>query len=152
MLDKYLALTRLAVVVLFTSIFAPSVLAADAPQGLTAEQVSSLEQRVRDRWQSMSAGDYEVVYEFFTPAYRTVFPKELYALQFSYAVERELTGIEVVNYDADAAVASVTVRVMSKPLKQTSTASQALGAIPVTINERWKLIDGKWWYSADAKR
>jgi hypothetical protein len=61
-----------------------------------------------------------------------------------------LTAIEVTNYDAPAAVASVAARVMSKPLKQTSTASMALGAIPVTVNEKWVFVDGQWWFSADA--
>ncbi|MEM6579957.1 MAG: hypothetical protein AAF699_01720 [Pseudomonadota bacterium] len=150
MLDKQLGLVRIVIIAWLAAFTAPLVSASEVPKGLTAEQVSALEKRVRDRWQLLSANAYGEVYEFFTPVYRTVFPKELYVLQFSYAVERELTGIEVVNYDAAAAVASVTVRVMSKPLKQTSTASQALGAIPVSFNERWMLIDGQWWYSADA--
>ena len=95
-----------------------------------------------ERWQALSARDYARVWEFGTPNYRSVFPKELYVLQFSYAVDRQLTGVEVVDYDAAAAVASVTARVMSKPLKQTSTASQALGALPVTVREKWMFIDG----------
>ena len=123
---------------------------AEIPQGLTPEQVTALEQRVRERWQALSSRDYETVWEYSTPVYRSVFPKDLYVLQFSYAVERELTGVEVLNYDAAAAVASVTARVMSKPVKLTSTASQAIGAVPVTVHEKWILIDGEWWYSADA--
>ncbi len=119
------------------------------PEELTAKQVAALEQRARERWQALSARDYARVWEFGTPNYRSVFPKELYVLQFSYAVDRRLTGVEVVDYDAAAAVASVTARVMSKPLKQTSTASQALGALPVTVREKWMFIDGEWWFSAD---
>jgi hypothetical protein len=38
---------------------------------------------------------------------------------------------------------------MSKPLKQTSTASQALGAVPVSVREKWMFIDGEWWFSVD---
>ena len=60
-----------------------------------------------------------------------------------------MTAVEVVNYDAAAAVASVAVRVMSRPTKLTSTASRAIGAVPVTINEQWMFIDGKWWHSAN---
>jgi len=119
------------------------------PEELTAKQVAALEQRASERWQALSARDYGKVWEFSTPVYRSVFPKNLYALQFSYAVERELTAIEVTNYDAPAAVASVTARVMSKPLKQTSTASMALGALPVTVNEKWVFVDGQWWFSVD---
>ena len=141
----------------FTALFALLLLAllaspasrAAAVAGLSAEQVAALEKRVTQRWQALAARDYATVYEFSTPVYRSVFPKNLYVLQFSYVVERELTGVEVLNYDAAAAVASVAVRVMSKPAKLTSTASQAIGAVPVTIHERWMLIDGEWWYSAD---
>ena len=60
-----------------------------------------------------------------------------------------MTGIEVVNYDAPAAVASVAVGVMSEPTKFTSTASQAVGAVPVIVHERWINIDGEWWFSAN---
>jgi hypothetical protein len=38
---------------------------------------------------------------------------------------------------------------MSSPIKQTSAASVAIGAVPVTINERWMFIDGEWWHSAN---
>jgi len=43
----------------------------------------------------------------------------------------------------------VTARVMSKPLKLTSTASQALGAVPIAVHEKWIYIDGEWWFSAN---
>lgn len=148
MLVKYQSLIRaalLAVLALPTSgTFSVLAFAEELSQG----EVSELEKRVRDRWTSISNGDYVDAYEFSTPVYRSVFPKDLYVLQFSYAVERELTEIEVVNYDADAAVASVMVRVMSKPVKQTSAASQAVGAVPVLMTERWMLIDDQWWFSA----
>ena len=120
-----------------------------APEGLSAAQADALEQRVRARWLALSSGDYEKVWEFSTPVYRSVFPKDMYVLRFSYTVQRELTGVEVLDYDAAAAVASVTARVMSKPIKQTSAASQALGAVPVTVHERWIFIDSEWWFGAD---
>lgn len=134
---------------LLASLLAPASW-ADTVQGLSAKQVTALEKRVEQRWRALSARDYAAVYAFSTPVYRSVFPKDLYVLQFSYAVERELTGVEVLNYDAAAAVASVAVRVMSKPVKLTSTASQAIGAVPITVHERWIFIDGEWWFSTDA--
>lgn len=124
---------------------------AAPPEGMTAEQVAALEQRVKERWQALSEADYGRAWEFSTPNYRSVFPKELYVLQFSYAVERRLTGVEVLDYDAAAAVASVTARVMSKPLKQTSEASVAIGALPLDIREKWIFIEGQWWYSSSGE-
>ena len=129
---------------------APSAWTAP-PEGMTAEQVAALEQRVKERWQALSEANYARAWEFSTPNYRSVFPKELYVLQFSYAVERRLTGVEVLDYDAAAAVASVTARVMSKPLKQTSEASVAIGALPLDSREQWILIEGQWWYSSSGE-
>ena len=60
-----------------------------------------------------------------------------------------MTSVEVVDYDADAAVASVVAGVMSKSTKQTSAASRALGAVPTTIREKWIFTDGEWWHSTN---
>ena len=109
-----------------------------------------LEQRVRDRWATLSAKDFGKAWEYSTPNYRRNFPKELFMRNFSYTVDWELTGVEVVNYDADAAVASVAARVMSKPAKQTTSAS-TFGAIPITFRESWIFREGEWWHSANIK-
>ncbi len=105
-----------------------------------------LEQRVRERWQAKIARDFDRVWEYATPNYRKIFPKELYRRQFSYALDWELTSIEVLNYDADAAVASVMARVMTRPVKQTSAAS--IDEL-VTFREKWIFIDGEWWHSTN---
>jgi hypothetical protein len=73
----------------------------------------------------------------------------MYTSQFSYMVERELTSVEILNYDAAAAVASVAVGVMSRPVKQTSAASAAIGAVPVEFVEQWILRNKTWWYSVN---
>ncbi len=116
---------------------------------LGPEQVAALEERVRARWQTKTNREFEKTWEFSTPSFREVFSKPLYVHKFSYMVEWELTGVEVVNYDADAAVASVVARVMTKPTKQTSIASKAIGAVPVTIREKWLFTDGEWWHSTN---
>ena len=121
----------------------------EQPRELSDEQRAQLEQRVLERWQARIDHDFGKAWEYSTPDYRSSFPKSLYIHKFSYAVNWELTGIEVLNYDAPAAVASVAVRVMSEPTKLTSAASRAVGAVPVTIHERWIYIDGEWWYSAN---
>jgi hypothetical protein len=112
-------------------------------------QRTALEQRVRLRWQALEARDFNKAWEFSSPNYRAIFPKQLYVRNFSYAVEWELTGVEILNYDSDAAVASVVARVMSKPTKQTSSASVMLGTIPTYLRERWIFAEGQWWFSAN---
>lgn len=104
---------------------------------------------MRERWEALNARDYDSVWEFSTPAFKAVFPKAMYGLNFSYAVDRELTSIEVVNYDAVAAVASVAVGVMSRSTKQASSASRALGPVPITVREKWLFADGEWWHSTN---
>ncbi len=111
--------------------------------------LEDLERRVEERWQARIAHDWGRAYEYSSPAYREVFPKQLYVRKFSYTADWELTGIEVTNYDPLAAVASVVVRVMSRPSKQTTAAAKAVGAMPRELRERWILVDGEWWYSAN---
>ena len=125
-----------------------SVGCASGPKWDDAQR-SILEQRVRERYQALVARDYNKAWEYSTPNYRAVFSKQLYVKKFSYALDLELTGVEVVNYDSDAAVASVVVRVMSKPTKQTSSASVGVGAIPFGRGERWIFANGQWWFSAN---
>ena len=139
---------RLASGLLVLAMLWLSVGCAEEPRW-TEEQRDALEQRVRQRWQALEKHDFGEAWEYTSPNFRARFPKHLYIKKFSYAVAWELTGVEVVNYDSDAAVASVVVRVMSSLTKQTSAASMRLGTIPRTLRERWLLIEGQWWYSAN---
>ena len=116
---------------------------------LPEEQKAALVARAEARWHALEARDFAAAYAYLSPAYRSVFTEEMYARSFSYMVEWELTSVEWLHYDADAAVASVAVRVMSKPTKQTSAASKAIGAVPSRFVEQWILSDGQWWYSAN---
>lgn len=130
------------------TVLALTVLAgcAGAPRMTDVEQARLLE-RVEARWKALEQRDFGAAYEFTSPAYREVFSKSLYEKKFSYMVEWELTGVEYLTYDADAAVASVAARVMSKPVKHTSAASAALGAVPRKQVEKWVFVDGQWWFS-----
>jgi hypothetical protein len=105
--------------------------------------------RAEARWHALEQRDFDTAWTYTSPAYREVFPKNLYRHRFSYMVDWQLTGVEFVTYDARAAVASVTARVMSKPVKQTSAASAAIGAVPSIFHERWVYVDGEWWFSAN---
>ena len=149
MLHYFTKSFRLLLLAVLVGTLAGSPAWADTPSGLTPEQEAALEQRVRERWQALIERDFEQVWEFSTPTFRGIFPKSMYVHNFSYAVAWELTSIDVVNYDANAAVASVAVGVMSQSTKQVSSASRALGAVPITIREKWILADGEWWHSTN---
>jgi hypothetical protein len=140
--------SRLCVVSLMMVVLGLSVGCSEEPEWNEAQR-TALEQRVRLRWQALEARDFDKAWEFSSPKYRASFPKHLYARNFSYALAWELTGVEILNYDSDAAVASVVARVMSKPTKQTSSASVMLGTIPTYLRERWIFAEGQWWFSAN---
>lgn len=134
---------------LFTVAFCALLWACAEPAEWDQKAQQALEQRVRERWQALAARDFEKAWEYTTPNYRAVIPKHLYVKKFSYASEWELTDVKSVTYDSRAAVASVVVRVMSKPTKQTSTASVLVGEIPKNLRERWIFTEGDWWFSAN---
>ena len=115
--------------------------------GLTDQRQAGLVARVEKKWRAMERRDFAATYEYTTPSYRKVFSKSMYLNRFAYDVHWELTGVELLNYDSEAAVASVAVRVMSAPAKQTTPAS-GFGSISHTIVEKWILIDGEWWNNA----
>ena len=122
---------------------------AGAQRVLTTAQESQLLSRAEARWRALERRDWGRAYEFTSPAYREAFTREMYARRFSYMLEWELTSVEFVNYDERVAVASVAARVLSKPVKQTSAASAAIGTVPSNFVEQWILSDGQWWYSAN---
>ena len=148
MLRVYIACLRSLLTALLFVIVGLSAGCASGPKWDDAQR-SILEQRVRERYQALVARDFEKAWEYTTPSYRAIFSKQLYVKKFSYAVDLELTGVEVVNYDSDAAVASVVVRVMSKPTLQTSTASMLIGATPSSLGEKWVFSQDQWWFSAN---
>jgi len=148
MLRVFIAYPRYLLMALLIVVMGLSAGCASGPKWDDAQR-SILEQRVRDRFDALVARDYGKAWEYMTPSYRAIFSKQLYAKKFSYALQLELTGVKVVNYDGDAAVASVVVRVMSKPTLQTSTASRLIGATPRSLGEKWVFSQDQWWFSAN---
>ena len=120
--------------------------ACSAPENLSESKKSVLIQRVSHRWQCLERNDYDCAYEFTSPAYRRVFSREMYVNRYFSQTERILTGVNLVAYDRDAAVASVRVGVMSGPLKNTPSASRGIAVTPLSLDEAWLRSGGKWWY------
>ncbi|MDA8827316.1 hypothetical protein N9N82_08165 [Luminiphilus sp.] len=103
-------------------------------------------QRVSGRWQCLERNDYACAYKFLSPAYRRVFTPEMYGNRYFSELERVLTGVKVVAYDRNAAVASVMVGVMSSSSTDASSASRAFSVTPSTLSESWIQYRGEWWY------
>ena len=130
-------------------VFFGIMVACSAPRELGESEESVLIQRVTDRWRCLERNDYACAYEFQSPAYREVFSYENYRNRYFSGLERRLTGVKVVAYDPDAAVASVKVGVMSRSFNEASSASQAIGITPTTLTEAWLWGSGKWWIAED---
>lgn len=135
-------LMKAGLFVLFSGVLA----ACSAPRELVGSDKHELIQRVTARWQCLERNDYGCAYQYSSPTYRAVFTQKMYERRFVSMLERRLTGVKLVAYDRNAAVASVDVGVMSRPSKYTTSASRALGALPSTISEKWIWLDGEWWY------
>lgn len=118
-----------------------------AQTGMPQDLEAQLIERVEARWEALEARDFGRAYTLMSPAYRSVFTEEMYLQQPAPTLERELTSVEILNYDAAAAVASVAVGVMSRPVKQTSAAAAAIQARPVRVIEQWILRNNSWWFS-----
>lgn len=121
-----------------------TVVTGQVPANLPKEQAEALVSRVEGKWRAMERWDFAAVYEYTTPNYRSVFSKSMFLKKFGTDLRWQLTGVDILNYDAEAAVASVAVRVMSESTKQTTLAS-GVGAILDTVDEKWFFIDGVWW-------
>jgi hypothetical protein len=118
----------------------------------TTDQLSEADEarlleRVEARWAAMEERDWASVWALYSPAYRAAFPEHIHRQQYFSTMRWELTGTKLLNYDSRAAVASVSVRIMNEPLKPTSAASAALGAVPIDRVERWVFREGDWWFS-----
>ena len=135
-----------------TALFIPSILSLSILLGcagqvvLTQELQDKLVERIEHRWEFYAVRNYTGAWDFSTPEYRRVFPRESYYKNFHGLLQLELTGVQLLAYDARAAVASVAVRVMISPRPGAPAASLALGKSPTTIDETWKLVDGNWYY------
>lgn len=132
-----------------TMFFLASMVGCTSSSRISEEGQGLLLERAEARWLALVDRDWATAYEYTSPAYRGVISQSMYQRKFSYMVEWELTSVDFVNYDARAAVASVAIGVMSRPVKQTSAASVAIGTVPTRIVEQWILVDGEWWYSAN---
>ena len=120
--------------------------ACSAPGELSESEENVLIQRVSERWRCLERNDYDCAYEYLSPAFRAVFSSGMYGNHYVSQADRVLTGVKLVAYDRDAAVASVRVGVMSRPLKDTSSASRAVAVTPANLSEAWLWNGGKWWY------
>ena len=120
----------------FFALISLVMVACSAPRELSEAEESVLIQRLASAggaWRGTTTpvrtSTYLSLPEGLTP--------EMYRNRYFSGLDRVLTGVKVVAYDRDAAVASVRVGVMSRPLKDTSSASRAVAVTPANLSEAW---------------
>ena len=102
--------------------------------------------RVQERWELISNRDYSGAWVYSTPEFKRFFSRDTHYMRFHGLIEYGLTEVQLLAYDSGAAVASVRVRVMISPGPGAPAASLALGKTSTTIDEKWKMVAGSWYF------
>ncbi len=109
-------------------------------------ETTVLKERVAERWGAISAYDFLKAYEYQSPEYKKVFPRELYVSSFSRNIVWKYLGVNVLKVDETSGVATVEIEL------ETSSADPALhGSAEIVtskITEKWLHIAGQWWHSS----
>ncbi len=115
-----------------------------ACQTIQTEPVNAkLESRVLGRWDTLIAKNFDQAYEFFSPAYRKLYPLEHYLSTTGANVEWLSTKIKDVQFDGDRAEVTLILRYR---LNLPMGGGDSFGNISKNVDEIWLWIDGEWWY------
>lgn len=113
------------------------------PAVLEAADEALLKERVLARWQVLIKRDFGAVYQFETPAYRTVYTLRQFLARYGAQVDWRMARIKEVHYD-DRTVARVVVEVTShyaEPGKNGNAQD-----LTQEVKEIWLYKDGQWWH------
>jgi len=132
-----------SVFVLFSLVMSFSLYGDDAK---VSPETSGLEARVEERWEAISAYDFLLAYKYQTPAYKKVFPKELYVSSFSRNVIWKLMGVSDIKFDKETGIATVEIDLKTRSVDPIGIGMT--GEISSKITEKWLHIDDQWWHSS----
>ena len=104
----------------------------DAPYGIEQAVID----RSQERWQSMVAGDIETVYQYNSPAYRSMTSMQRFQSQLGSSIE--WIGAEVVSAECQADRCIVRANVSYRLPARSGTHTRE-------ISETWIRSDGEWW-------
>ena len=120
---------------------------ADADHTIQVPPVNSeLESRVLGRWDALMEQNFDQAYEFFSPAYRKLFPLEHYLKTTGSSVNWLSVKIKDIQFDDKRAKVKL---VLEFQLVFPMGAGEDFGQISKDIGEVWLWIDGAWWYTTD---
>lgn len=116
-----------------------------APLANEADQVL-LKERVVARWQALIKGDFDVAYQFQTPAYRAVYTPSQFRYQFGNQTLWRMANIMDIHYDAP-----IVARVQVEVAYQYADAGEGRGVKDMThrVGETWLRKEEQWWHHQD---
>ncbi len=107
---------------------------------------AELEPRVLGRWDALIDRNFETAYEYFSPAYRKLFPVEHYLSQTGPSVRWLSINIKDTRFtDKRANVKLVLEFQLDLPMGE----GDSFGTVSRTVDEVWLWVDGEWWYTSD---
>lgn len=109
-------------------------------------QRKELATRAEDRWNALIKGDFEKVYSYTSPEYRSVVSLQQYKGKYGRSVDWRMARVANVSYDGPA-VATVSVEVTYRVGLPRSG-----GEVIETqkaIFEKWIYKDREWWFTSN---
>jgi len=138
-LPKMIRTILMPVALLSAAMFLLSACGGSAP-GLD----EPLEDRIMDRWQHMIDRDFGKAWEYYTPGFRQLNPRETFAAEMAGRPVRwhaaELLEVECAEERCNALL-----RITVQPTAGPSTLRHL--HVPSEVTETWLLLDGVWWFS-----
>jgi hypothetical protein len=123
--------------------------ADDTPSGSAAllqPDTSALKKRVSERWDALIAKDFAKAYEYFSPAYRKLFPLERYMGLTGNNVQWKSIDIKDISVDGDRADVEILLRYRVTLPPEAGFNMDDFGVMDQAIHEVWLREDGNWWY------
>lgn len=108
------------------------------------EAPQSVEDRILMRWQHMVDRDFDQAWEFFTPGFRQLTPRETFVAQMA---SRPVLwhAAELMDVECEEDRCKATLRVTIQPVGGPSALRHL--HVPSQVEETWLLMDGVWWFS-----
>jgi hypothetical protein len=118
--------------------------------GIDSAKRSKLKERVSGRWAAMIKKDFSEAYEYFSPAYRKLFPLESYLRKTGPNVDWITAKILNISMNGDRA--DVKVHLDYRLNLPPDAGMGDVGIIGHDLDEVWLWKDENWWYVQQESR
>jgi len=122
-----------------------------APKVVTQVQPSEagLRTRVLARWDALIKRNFEEAYQYLSPAYRRLYPLDVFVARFGSSViwdSVNITSVAVMPGDDSAKVVLELFYQLALPGVDGARLGADVGLISKTVHESWIWADDEWWF------